>query len=382
MQGDDVTIWWLRRVPPVEHAQAVLRLQNPDVLEISLPSAKQQGTAVALQNGLVRFTGLQTKDQFMTVTTDIAGPVPDIVTVLKNPRLHLLDKRPITLRNPAGAVVNKLEVDMPMKKEVKFEQLKIEAQGKVSGLHLGGLVAGRDLDKGDVQFDVTQDGMKVTGTAAVANIASTIGVDMDFKPGPPSQVLLHATLDGKATARDLAGAGIDPGDVMTAGSVDLSADYTQHRDNQAEVKLNSNLKDAGIAFAGLAQAAGAGGIRLGHAAAEERQAGRDQRARGAGAEYARGGAGRDGRQSADGDAVRPDRAWADPRQRRAPLPPDPLQPIRATLSGAVLDLSTQFGSKPAPPAEKRLELGGEAGVRPKRRGSPISSSTGCCSRSA
>ncbi len=360
LQGDDVTIWWLRPVPPVEHAQAVLRLQGPDVLEISIPTAKQQGTAIALKDGLVRFTGLQTKDQFMTVTTGVAGSVPDVLTVLKNPRLHLLDKRPVTFRNPAGTVVSKLEVDMPMKKEVKFEQLKIEAQGKISGLRLGGLVAGRDLDKSEVQFDVTQDGMKATGTGAVANIASAIGVDMDFKPGPPSQVLLHATLDGKATARDLAAAGIDPGDVMTAGSINLGADYSQRRDNQAEVKLTGDFKNAGIAFAGWRKppglAASASGTLL---LKNDKLAGITKlEAQGPNMHVV-------GQAEMTGNRptlMRFDRIELGLTQGSGELrfPPDPAQPLRLTLSGAVLDLSTQFGSKPSEPARSPRPKGNEA----------------------
>ena len=308
---------------------------------------------------MVRFTGLQTKDQFMSVTADLTGPVPDVLTVLKNPRLHLLDKRPVVLRNPAGTVTNKLQVDMPMKKELKFEQVKIEAQGKVTGLHLGGLVAGRDLDKGDVQFDVTQDGMKVTGTAAVANVASTIGVDMDFKPGPPSQVLLHATLDGKATARDLAGAGINPGDVMTAGSVDLDAEYTQHRDNQAEVELKGDFKNAGIAFAGWRKPPGPAASASGTLVLK------DDKLAGITSLEAQG-----PNMHVVGQAEMAGNKPAVMRFQQIELgltrasgelrfPADTAQPIRATLTGTVLDLSTQFGNKVATPAKS----GGSASAK-------------------
>ena len=150
----------------------------------------------------MHFTGLSTKDQFMTLTAAIQGPVADMLPCCGNPRLKLLDKHPVAIKNPAGTVAGKLEVDMPLKKEVQFEQVKIAAQGRLSALRLGGLVAGRDLDSGDIQFDVTQDGMKVSGPATVAEHRQHDRGRDGFPPGPPTQVLQQATLDGRATARD------------------------------------------------------------------------------------------------------------------------------------------------------------------------------------
>ena len=377
LQGEDVTIWWLRPVPPVEHAQAVLRLQGPDVIEITIPTAKQQGSAIVVKDGMVRFTGLQTKDQFMSINTDLTGPVADVLTLLKHPRMHLLDKRPVKFGNPAGTMTGKLGIDMPLKKDLRFEQVKIQAQGKMTGLHLGGLVAGRDLDKGEVQFDVTQDGMKVSGTAAVAGIASTIGVDLDFRPGPPSQVLQHATLDGKATARDLAAAGIDPGDVMTAGSVVLNADYTDHRDGQGEVKLAGDFKDTGIAFAGWRKAPGppASASATLLLKNDKLAAITALQAQGPGLQVT-GQAEMAGNRPAliRFDQIELGRTRATGEIR---FPPDTTQPIRATLSGSTLDLSTQFGKKPAPPPSGHVRAR-QRRTRPGRPGLAIYASRRCC----
>ncbi len=43
LTGDDVTAWWLRPVPPLEHGHAVLVLQSPEALVITVSGARQGG---------------------------------------------------------------------------------------------------------------------------------------------------------------------------------------------------------------------------------------------------------------------------------------------------------------------------------------------------
>ena len=110
--GDDVTIHWLRPVPPVEHAQAILRMRGIDAIDISVPTARQ-GT-MQISNGVVRITGLSVKDQDLTVSSDVSAKVPELLALLKHPRLHLLSDHPIPVSNPAGTLAGKLEVTLPL----------------------------------------------------------------------------------------------------------------------------------------------------------------------------------------------------------------------------------------------------------------------------
>ena len=342
LHGDDVTINWLRPVPPIEHAQAVLTIQGPDVIEIAIPSARQ-GTA-QLSNGLVRINGLSVKDQFLAVNADVAVGVPELVTLLRHPRLALLDRHPIPIRNPAGTVAGKLSVNLPLEEHLEFSQVSIHASGQASGLRLGGLVAGRDLDRGEVAVDVTADALRASGKAAVGGIPAALTLDMDFKPGPPAQVVQRATATGTATARQLAAAGLDPGSVIGPGTGSFTAAYQSRRDGQGEVRVQADLQDAALVVAGWkkppGQAASASArLVLG---ADRLLAISDLQAQGPGMQVR-------GRLDMAGDkpallvldpiVLGPTRAHGDIR-----LPTTPNEPIRATLAGAVLDLSTGLSS--------------------------------------
>ena len=345
LQGDDVTIHWLRPVPPIEHAQALLTIQGPDVIEIAVRSARQG--AGQLSNGLVRINGLSVKDQFLAVNADVASSVPDLLTLLRHPRLQLLDKHPIPLRNPAGTIAGKLSVNLPLEEHLEFNQVAIHATGQLSGLRLGGVVAGRDLDRGEVAIDVTADALKASGRAAVGGIPAAITLDMDFKPGPPSQVVQRATATGTATAQQLAAAGLDTGTVIGTGAGSFNAAYQTRRDGQGEVRVQADLQDAALALAGWKKPAGqpaSASVRL-VLAADRLQAISDLQAQGPGMQVR-------GRLDMAGDkptllvlepiVLGPTRAHGEIR-----LPATAGEPIRATLSGAVLDLSSGMSRKPA-----------------------------------
>ncbi len=345
LQGDDVTIHWLRPVPPIEHAQALLTLQSPDVLEIAVPSARQ-GTA-QLSNGMVRINGLSVKDQFLAVNADVAASVPELLTLLRNPRLHLLDRHPVPIRNPAGTVAGKLTVNLPLEEHLEFNEVAIHASGQLSGLRLGGLVAGRDLDRGEMAVDVTADALKASGRATVGGIPAALTADMDFRPGPPSQVVQRATAAGAATAQQLATAGLDAGSVIGAGTSNFTAAYQSRRDGQGEVRVQADLQDAALALAGWKKppgqpASASARLVLG---ADRLQGISDLQAQGPGMQVR-------GRLDMAGDkpsllvlapvVLGPTRAHGEIR-----LPAAPGDPIRATLAGTVLDLSGGLSRKPA-----------------------------------
>jgi len=340
MLGEDVTIHWLRPVPPIEHAQAVLTVVNADVLDIAVPSASQGG--MTLKDGLMHFTGLAGKDQFLALTASVQAAVPELLQLLRHPRLKLLDRHPIPIKSSAGTMAGRLAVDLPMKDHLAFEQVAIHAQGHLDHLKLGGIVAGRDLERGDVQFDVSQEGLHASGRAEVAAIPSAVTVEMDFRQGPPTQVTQRATLVGRAAAGQLAAAGLDAGSVITGGALGLDVSYTAQRDGAGQVAAKVDLSQAGVAALGWRKppgpaASASATVELEH----DKLAGISAiEAHGPGMAIVARARASDGRPS----LLEIDRITLGPTQASGEVhfPSRPGDPIRARLSGPVLDLSTQF----------------------------------------
>ena len=239
--GDDVTLWWLRPVPPVQHVHAVLAWQNPDTMLITLSGGRQGG--LEAKAGTVRITGLAGRDQVGFIDADLAGPIADVISLLKHPRLQLLSKHPLPLTSPSGAMTGHISIRLPLDAKVDIDQVAIHAMGQLASVHLGGIAAGRDIDRGQLAFDVTNDGLSITGDAQVARIPTQLAVTMDFKDGPKTQVLQHVTASMLVTKADADKAGL--GVIgLDGGSLTALVDYAERRDGTSIIQLNTELKDA------------------------------------------------------------------------------------------------------------------------------------------
>ena len=254
MQADDVTIHWLRPVPPIEHAQATMTVIGPDQLDIVIPRGSQG--PMTLHDGVIHFTGLAVKDQFMALETSVDGSVPELLKVLRNPRLQLLSKHPVPMTHERGSIAARLSVDLPLVHELTFEQVAIGAKGRLTGLHLGGVVVGRDLDRGDIGFEVTQEGLQASGPATIAGVPGRAEVMMDFRKGPPTQVQQSAKFAGRVTPAALSASGLDTGGVIDAGTALLDVSYVERRNGLSRVDATADLSAAGLSVAGWRKAPG------------------------------------------------------------------------------------------------------------------------------
>lgn len=245
MEAHDVTGWWLRPVPPIEHGELRLRFVDPDTIDIFATTGRQSGTGLAIQNAKIRLTGLAGRDQFMAIDANLTGPLADTLALLHHPTIAIIDKRPIPIVDPAGTIQTLLTVRMPLKNDVTFEQVAIRAVGKLTDGHLGRLAAGRDIDHANIDVDVSQQGLRITGTADVGPLPSRLDVSMDFRDGPASQVIQRVNLTAPLDPRSVARLGLNTQGVFTGGA-DLDFSLVDRRDGRGTMVLRLDLARAGF----------------------------------------------------------------------------------------------------------------------------------------
>jgi hypothetical protein len=255
LAAHDATLAWLAPVPPLTHADATLTLLSPDALLVTIPHATQTPSdpttpPLTLSHATLRITGLSARDQIALVDTDLAGPVPQALALLSAPRLHLLAQHKIDLGAPTGTIATHLNVQIPLDTGVTIDRIALHATGHLAALHLGGVIAGRDLDHGEIALDATTKGLSLTGTATVATIPAQLAVTMDFRAGPPSQVLTTYRAQGEATAAQLSAAHLPTAQFVT-GAVGYTTTVIERRDNTGQVTVQLDLHDTGLALAPL-----------------------------------------------------------------------------------------------------------------------------------
>jgi hypothetical protein len=191
------------------------------------------------------------------MTAKIQGSVPEVIKVLREPRLQLLAAHPVQFTDPAGQARGELTVKIPMLDHLTFDQVSIASTGRLTGLRLVGLVAGRDLEHGDITYDVTQDGLKASGPATVAGVAGRAEAKMDFKSGPPTELVQQARLVGRVGAAQLAANKMTSAGILTVGAAMVDVAYAEQRDGVSRVEVKADLGPAGLSVAGWRKAPGA-----------------------------------------------------------------------------------------------------------------------------
>lgn len=247
LDADDLTVHWLRPIVPLERGRARLNFLDSDNLEVLITNARQKagprGGILTASGGRVVITGLSAKDQFMTVEADITGSVPAALDLLREPRLGLLDKQKIEFKDPSGDAAIRMRIFFPLEMKLRVEDVEAKVTAKLSRLRLAALVAGRDIDQGEIDLDATNAGMTIKGRAQLAAIGVQIDGTMDFREGPPSQVQRRASITGKASAKQLAAAGLD-GEDWLSGDVTGTAVWSERRNGTADIAIEADLAQA------------------------------------------------------------------------------------------------------------------------------------------
>ena len=274
--GENVTVYWLRPVPPIDRGTARLNILDPDTFEILVSSGRQtleagqRESSLLVKSGKMRITGIIHKDQVGYIDAELAGPIADALALLRNKRLHLFDHLQIDLNNPGGQLSGTLAVTVPMEEKLQIEQVPIQTRLHLQDAHFTGLVAGRDLDRGNVELNANTEGMKLTGQADIATIPTQLDAEMSFKTGPPGQVVRRINASGRPTSRQLAAAGLDAGEAL-AGDLSVKAAMTERRDGTGEILVDADLVSAALSITPIGWQKPIGQAATGHARVQLRR---------------------------------------------------------------------------------------------------------------
>jgi hypothetical protein len=240
MDGSDSSVTWLSGVPPLEHTAGHMVFTGPDTMDIQLSNARQSGTAIVTKRAVLHFSGLAGHDQFMSIDGDIDGPLADVVGLLRQPRIRLMQKSNLTVLDPSGQVVGKLTVNMPLKNNLKLDDVAIGVTGQISDAHVGGIAAGRDLDHAALNFSVDNKGLKLSGAADIAGVPASLAGSMDFRDVAANQIAERVDIGATLSARQLAEFGLAHGGALK-GNARVQFGYQSRRNGDGELEVNANL---------------------------------------------------------------------------------------------------------------------------------------------
>ncbi len=254
LEGDNVTVHWLRPVPPAEQGHAHIQIVDVDTIDIAITGGQQRvgtRTSIAVTGGLLRITGLSAKDQNADIAIQANGPLADIIALLKEPRLKLLSAHPIDLREPSGDATASVKVKLPLENRLTMDDVDIGVTAQLRQGHLTGVAAGRDLDKAELEIVANQKQLTLKGTGQIGGIPAKIDGLMDFQAGKPKDIAQRITVAGKPTAAQLAATGFDTGDILS-GEIPMTAVWSKQNGGDGVIVLEADLTGAVVLVQPLA----------------------------------------------------------------------------------------------------------------------------------
>ena len=253
--GEDLSVYWLRPVPPIMHGRVAFELVNPDLIQIQVLDGRELGLRVL--DGSVRIDGVSQADQMAEFRGHVAGPLADGVALLKHPRLKLLSqKKDLTLERVRGRLDTTVSVRLPLENSLTINQIAIHGAGQVQDGAIGGVVAGHDMDRAQLHFDVTNDRLLVDGAMRAAGIpVQDMHAMADFRDGPPEQAENTVRLRATVGTAQLAELGVKV-DAYATGSAVVSAEAVQRRSGAAEITAQADMRQTALTLPGWSKRSG------------------------------------------------------------------------------------------------------------------------------
>lgn len=252
--ADGLTLWWLRPIPPLVDMRAHLAFQGTDAVLVTVPHAVLPvGTpgaspVLAVSDSTMRIGGLNSAHQPAAIRLRLSGDLGDLLHELANPRLRLLSSHPVPFTHPSGRTETDVSVALPLDNDVSIDQVQVQARSIMNNVHLGNVVSGRALDRASLLVSADTNGLSLDGNGLVGAIPARLHYAMDFRDGPPDQVLEQAHVQATVTTAALRREGLDPSGNVS-GAAGLVVDYAGRRNGRASVSLGLDMTGLGVTTA-------------------------------------------------------------------------------------------------------------------------------------
>jgi hypothetical protein len=218
---------------------------------MQVTGGRQSGGAVTVRDGSIRFLLPPGAQETAQMEFNLAGSIPDALAVVQHPRLRLFERQPFPVKDPRGSLEARLNIAFPLLSDLPVEQLQIRVQARLRQVRMADVLLGRPLERGTVDLTVDNNGLRATGTATLAEIAARLTVEMDFRGGPASQVVMRETVRAETDAQKLVALGLAFSEVVE-GQVGLDVRTERRRNGQGRATVRAELRQARLMIDPLA----------------------------------------------------------------------------------------------------------------------------------
>lgn len=252
LRVEGATVHWLRPIAPLEGVGATIRFSLPEI-SVQVDQARQSGTALSSPGATIRFHSLDAGQEQAEIEARLRGPIPDVVNLIRHPRLKLFERRPLELKEPGGQMEGTLRLAFPLLEDIPSEVLRVNVQARLTQMRLADVVMGKRLERGTADLTVDNSRLRASGNAQLAGIPAQLQLEMDFRQGPSSQVVERIRAEARPDASRIAEFGLDL-DGFVAGPVGVVAVMEKRRSGETRLSLTGDLQESRMSVSPFAWA--------------------------------------------------------------------------------------------------------------------------------
>jgi hypothetical protein len=233
---------------PLEPLRGVDGTANFDRAHLDLVPSGGAIRGVRLTGGRAKLAKLDTDDEEIAIDAGIKGPLRDVLEVLDTKPLEYAQELQIDPAQVAGEVEGELSFAFPLKHDLRLAMVEFGAKGRLSGVAIGQVIAGRDLSAGELQLRLDRNALSVDGTARLDDVPASVSWSESLKPGGPrARYAVKARLDDAARQR----LGLDLPVGVASGPIDVDAVYTVLSPHREAASVSLDAAGAALALAQL-----------------------------------------------------------------------------------------------------------------------------------
>jgi hypothetical protein len=185
LRAEGVTVHYLRPMPPVTGISAELRL---GLTEIAIAARNGRVGAVAVPEGNVRIFALDQPIEQAEIGFRAQAPLAEAIRLLEHPRINLLSERPLP-PGISGTGEARVSIGFPLKNDLDFEEIAVTATARTEDGRVPDLLAGHAFERARIALTVNEEGLRLSGNGRFGAIRADVQGEMDFRPGPATQVV-------------------------------------------------------------------------------------------------------------------------------------------------------------------------------------------------
>ncbi len=150
--------------------------------------------------GIATVTDLMLDSAMITIIGHVEGPVKNVVSLVDRSGFGYPSAMDMRSDQFSGHVVAELGVQIPFRKDVRFEEAQFAAVARLTDLSVDNLVGERSLTNGNFRLALDEFNMEVVGTTLIEGMPASVQWLENYATGAPyrSRYEISALLDSEA----------------------------------------------------------------------------------------------------------------------------------------------------------------------------------------